>query len=194
MWQCRSSVNLVGREAYLVWRHVFLFIAKHLWGWCFFTEWCILWTLEALNPLFCAICEIVMGVYCPRIPKSCFSPFGKGNIFLTNQPSPERRVCLEWVTSFWSLLQTASAHTAFGSVAVPSALLEERPRWEKDKACFSLKTTIGAGHFHWVDLTLQVGIFKPLVLFVKLLWGNYHHNITMCCFAPFGKRATFPSK
>lgn len=107
----------------------------------------------------------------------------------------ERRTGLEWVSIYWSQLQKPSAHRVLGGWAGPSALLEERPRWEKGEDCFPCKPRFGMLFFNraehtFASLKLQASCF----CYLKMLLGTDHLSITMWCFALFRKRTKFPMK
>ena len=58
---------------------------------------------------------------------------------------------------------------------------------------FYCKPWQGLFFLHWVEFTLQVESFKPLVL-CHLWWGIYRLGIAICCFSQLGKWAHLPSK
>ena len=106
---------------------------------------------------------------------------------------PERRTCLESVSSYWSPLQTPDVHRAFCRGLNPSGFLEERPRMEKDKNCFWLQTIIGAcvlslSGVYFASWKLQASCF---VSFMRLLLGAYCPCITMSCLPSLWKEPLF---
>ena len=142
-----------------------------------------------------------MGHWSPNIAMCSFVLFGKIAKFHTptppkKTPSLERRGCFEWLLHYWSTIKTSSAQRAFFRWEDASGLLQVRQRWEKGQSCFSMQIKTGAcflylSGVYFASRKLQVSCF---VSFVWLLSQAYCPSVVMCCFAPFGKRATFPSK
>ena len=105
-----------------------------------------------------------LDVYHPRIPMCWFAPFELREIFLTNQPALEWRGGLDWVSRYWSPLPNF----------VPTEhLTGELLRWhcfkrglggKKARVAFHCKSPLNLVFLHWMEFTLKVWNFKPLVL------------------------------
>lgn len=117
-------------------------------------------------------------------------------LFLPNQISLESRTCLERLSIYGSPQQTPGAHRAFGSIVSHLDLFQQRPRWERSQAWFSLQNTIEACVISLSGVcfsfrNLQVSRF---LAFVRLLLGGLDPSITIYSFSLFVKRENFPIK
>lgn len=141
------------------------------------------------------MCVYFGAIFAAPLLCATFPCFLKEHHFLPKKLSPEIRSCLEWVLSFQSPLQTGSAHTTFGSGAVISALLEDKPIRKKARFAFHCQVSYSIVFFHWVNYTLHVRSFKTLGL--CHLWdcyGGHLPRITKFCFSPFVWRWPFHMK
>lgn len=180
-----SSFGIVMRELWK--RQGFLFIVQHKWGLCSLTEWIIL-ALSMLQASCFVSFVRLLSIIALALLCATFPYLWKEHLFIWNHAFPEMRI-LEWVSSYWNPLDRG-----FGRGVTALAWLDESHLVKKTRIAFHSKPPLGLVFLQWVEFISRKLQASCFVWIVRLTWDDIHPSITMCCFATFGKRATFLSE
>ena len=121
---------------------------------------------------------------CTNYLSAAFTHLWKEGIFMPNQDSPQRRTCLECLSSNGSSAPKQCSEW-FGQHFGSFALVMRGLYRNKATVSFLSKDAFGMVFVHWVEDTLKPGHFHILVLWslwIAILPCLY--QISMCCFSP----------